>query len=43
MRMKAIVLAALLPAACSTRPGEPGSATGYRGIEELRILVKGME
>lgn len=43
MRTQAILLAALLPAACSTGPGETPASGGYRGIEEVRVLAKGME
>jgi hypothetical protein len=43
MRPAAIVLTALLPAACSAGPVENPASGGYRGIEELRVLAKGME
>lgn len=41
--MSLLVLAVTLPVGCSSDPGESSCGQGYRGIEEIRVLVKGME
>ena len=38
-----VLLGALLPAACRSTPEAGPSTTGYRGIEKLTTLTKGME
>jgi len=42
MKRVGLLLLAVLPAACATAPLDR-DASGYRGIEEVRILAKGME
>lgn len=44
MRLRLLfVLAAPVLAACQAAPGETGPAAGYRGIEKVSLLAKGME
>lgn len=43
MKPYLVLLVAILPAACTSGPGEKSEAPGYHGIEEVRILTKGME
>lgn len=43
MKKTLLALAALLPAACTAGPSEAPVSAGYRGIEEVRVLAKGME
>lgn len=42
MKRVVLFLVVALPAACATGPGDR-DASGYRGIDEVRILAKGME
>lgn len=43
MKPIAFTLLVLAAGCAATRAGSSGQSTGYRGIEEVRILVKGME
>lgn len=42
MKRLGLLLVSILPTACATARGDREVA-GYRGIEEVRILAKGME